>query len=440
MRSAAPLCGFAPGWACCAQRSPRGQEDLNVPEMGHTRNAGAHNPGDLTDDGLMDSVTAGEPRRLAILGSTGSIGRQALEVVRGHPERFKVVGLSAGSDGEGLMAQAKEFGVGLVGLVRGSLDVPERVRLIEGEHSAEHLVGECDADLVLNAVVGAAGLRATMATITAGKTLALANKESLVAGGELVMSRVMAGQLRPVDSEHSALWQLLEGLPADRVRRVLLTGSGGPFRGRSASDLRSVTSAEAMKHPVWEMGPKITIDSSTLMNKGLEVIEAHFLFGLTYDEIQVVIHPQGIIHGMVETMDGAVFAHAAPADMRLPIQLALSWPEVLGPPAGRIDWAAPQSMTFEPPDMQTFPCLGLAFDAGRRAGTYPAVLNAANEVAVEAFIGDRLDYPGIPWVVESALEAHRSTEASLEAVLEQDCWARKTAARLIRERDRHWTS
>lgn len=388
----------------------------------------------------MDSVTTFEPRRLAILGSTGSIGRQALQVVRAHPERFEVVALAAGSDGEALMAQAKEFGVGLVGLARGPLDVPDGVRLIEGEHSAEQLVAESDADLVLNAVVGAAGLRATVGTITAGKTLALANKESLVAGGELVMSKVMVGQLRPVDSEHSALWQLLEGLPPDRVRRVLLTGSGGPFRGRCASELRSVTGAEAMKHPVWQMGPKITVDSSTLMNKGLEVIEAHFLFGLTYDEIQVVIHPQGMVHGMVETTDGGVFAHAAPADMRFPIQLALSWPDRLGAPAGRIDWTAPQTMTFEPPDLETFPCLALAFDAGRRAGTYPAVLNAANEVAVEAFISDRLDYPGIPWVVESVLGMHRGVEASLDAVLEQDSWARKTAARLIRKRGGRWTS
>jgi 1-deoxy-D-xylulose-5-phosphate reductoisomerase len=379
----------------------------------------------------MDLFDPPERLRVAILGSTGSIGRQALEVVRAYPERFEVVALAAGSDASALMAQVTEFQVPLVGVVNGPLDAPDGTSVFEGESSAERVVQESDAHLVLNAVVGAAGLLATMATILAGKTLALANKESLVAGGELVMSKVMEGQLRPVDSEHSSLWQLLDGLPPDRVRRVVLTGSGGPFRGRTAEDLKDVTVAGALNHPVWAMGPKITIDSSTLMNKGLEVIEAHFLFGLTYDEIQVVIHPQGLVHGMVETMDGSVFAHAAPPDMRLPIQLAMAWPDRLGAPAGRIDWTTAQSMTFEPPDLDTFRCLALAFEAGRRSGTYPAVLNAANEVAVGAFIDERLDYLGIPAVVESVLERHDSVEPSLEAILEQDAWARSEAASLI---------
>ncbi|HVL50907.1 MAG TPA: 1-deoxy-D-xylulose-5-phosphate reductoisomerase [Actinomycetota bacterium] len=395
----------------------------------------------MTHHGLMDLFDTPERLRVAILGSTGSIGSQALEVVRAYPERFEVVALAANSDTGGLLAQAKEFEVSLLGIVCGPLDAPDGCTVFEGEHSAERVVQESDAHLVLNAVVGAAGLRATMATILAGKTLALANKESLVAGGELVMSKVMEGQLRPVDSEHSSLWQLLEGLPPHRVRRVLLTGSGGPFRGKSLSDLKKVTVEGALNHPVWEMGPKITIDSSTLMNKGLEVIEAHFLFGLTYDEIQVVIHPQGMVHGMVETMDGSVFAHAAPPDMRLPIQLAMAFPDRLGAPAdrlsgvgARIDWTAPQSMTFEPPDLEAFRCLALAFDAGRQAGTYPAVLNAANETAVEAFLAGKLDYLGIPAVVEDVLGRHESCEPSLEAILEQDAWARSQAATIIDSR------
>ena len=382
----------------------------------------------------MDLFSEPERQRVAILGSTGSIGCQALDVVRAHPERFEVVALAAGSDCETLLAQAKEFDVKLLGVVSGPLDAPDGVAVFEGENSAERVVQESDAHLVLNAVVGAAGLRATMATILAGKTLALANKESLVAGGELVMSRTFEGQLRPVDSEHSSLWQLLDGLPPDRVRRVLLTGSGGPFRGRTAAELKDVTVEGALNHPVWAMGPKITIDSSTLMNKGLEVIEAHFLFGLTYDEIQVVIHPQGLVHGMVETMDGSVFAHAAPPDMKLPIQVAMAWPDRLGAPGSRIDWTAGQTMTFEAPDMETFRCLALAFEAGRKGGTYPAALNAANEVAVEAFMGGRLDYLGIPAVVEDVLERHDSCEPSLEAVLEQDAWARAEAGARISAR------
>ncbi len=389
----------------------------------------------------MDLFDSPQSIRVAILGSTGSIGTQALEVVRAYPERFEVVALAAGSDTAALTAQAKEFDVKLLGIVSRPLDAPDGVTVFEGADSAERVVQESDAHLVLNAVVGSAGLKATMATILAGKTLALANKESLVAGGELVMSKTFQGQLRPVDSEHSSLWQLLDELPPDRVRKVLLTGSGGPFRGRTTEDLREVTVANAINHPVWSMGPKISVDSSTLMNKGLEVIEAHYLFGLTYDEIQVVIHPQGMVHGMVETMDGSVFAHAAPPDMRLPIQLAMAYPDRLGAPSnrdgkppGRIDWTTPVSMTFEAPDLETFRCLSLAYEAGRKGGTFPAVLNAANEAAVEAFIAERLDYLGIPSIVETVLERHEGCEPSLEAILEQDAWARSEAASLINSR------
>lgn len=372
-----------------------------------------------------------ERLKIAVLGSTGSIGRQTLEVARAHPERFEIVALAAGSDSGGLMAQAKEFEVSLLGLMEGEVSAPDGVKVLSGPESARQVVEECDAHIVLNAVVGAAGLLATMATIAAGKTLALANKESLVAGGELVMSRVMEGQLRPVDSEHSALWQLLNGLPPDQVRKVIVTGSGGPFRGRTRDELKSVTLDQALNHPVWSMGTKITVDSSTLMNKGLEVIEAHYLFGLTYDEIQVVIHPQGMIHGMVEAWDGALYAHAAPADMRLPIQLALSWPERLSAPAGRIDWTKPHNMTFEPADTETFRCLALAYQVGRLGGTYPAVLNAANEAAVDAFINQGLDYLGIARIVEQVVEEHTGCEPTLDAILEQDTWARRRAGELV---------
>jgi 1-deoxy-D-xylulose-5-phosphate reductoisomerase len=241
-----------------------------------------------------------------------------------------------------------------------------------------------------------------------------------------------------VDSEHSALWQVLEGVPPHAVRRCILTGSGGPFRGRDAAGLAGVTVAEALAHPVWDMGRKITIDSATMMNKGLEVVEAHFLFGFTYDEIEVVINPQGLVHGMVEVVDGSMVAYAAQPDMRLPIQLALAWPERLMPPAradgghgGRIDWAATGGLAFEAPDLETFRCLALAYEAGRRGDTYPAVLNAANEVAVGAFLDERIGFPGIPAVVEQVLEEHEPAEPRLEGVLEQDAWARERAAQVV---------
>lgn len=380
----------------------------------------------------MDPFGLAEPVGVAILGSTGSIGRQALDVVRSRPDRFRVVALSARSDAEALAAQAKEFEVGLVGLAYGSLEAAGSAKVIQGEQAAAEIAEICDAQVVLNAVVGAAGLHATLATVLSGKVLALANKESLVAAGELVMSRAEPGQIRPVDSEHSALWQVLEGIPPELVRRAWLTGSGGPFRGRAAKELAEVSVAEALAHPVWEMGPKITIDSATLMNKGLEVIEAHFLFGFTYNEIEVVIHPQGLVHAMAETVDGAVFVHAAPPDMRLPIQLALAWPDRLGAPgAKRIDWPSAGSLTFEAPDAATFRCLPLAYEAGRRGDTYPAVLNAANEVAVRKFLEERLDFAGIPSVIEDVLEEHVPGEPSLEGVLEQDAWARRRAGEII---------
>ena len=373
-----------------------------------------------------------EPVSVAILGSTGSIGTQALEIVRAHPGRFRVTALTANSDADTLLAQAREFDVPLVGLTAGGVDPPSGTTVIDGDMASAEVAETSEASVVLNAVVGAAGLQATLATLRAGKILALANKESLVAAGELVMAKAGPGQIRPVDSEHSAMWQLLHSIAPDDVRRALVTGSGGPFRGCTREQLGTVDVQQALNHPVWAMGPKITVDSSTLMNKGLEVIEAHFLFGFTYDEIDVVIHPQSTVHALVETVDGAVFVHAAPPDMRLPIQLALAWPDRLGAPGGkRLDWATVGSLTFEPPDMDTFRCLGLAYEAARLGDSYPAVLNAANEVAVEAFLAGRLPYLGIPDTIERVLQAHEPIPPSLEGVLKADAWARERASASI---------
>jgi 1-deoxy-D-xylulose-5-phosphate reductoisomerase len=387
---------------------------------------------DLLTPREMWELDTAQPLRLAVLGSTGSIGRQALDVVRAHPDRFQVVALAAASDAGTLLAQAQEFDVRLVGLASGLPDAPAGLEILDGEDAAARAAEAAPCDLVLNAVVGSAGLQATMATLQAGKVLALANKESLVAAGEAVMAKAAPGQIRPVDSEHSALWQLLEGLPAHAVAKVMLTGSGGPFRGRKLLDLQDVTVEEALAHPIWDMGPKITVDSATLMNKGLEVIEAHFLFGFTYDEIDVLIHPQGLLHALVETVDGAVFAHAAQPDMRLPIQVALLWPDRVGAPDGkRIDWEAVGEITFEPPDTETFRCLTLAYEAGRRGDTYPAALNAANEVAVAAFIDRRLGFPKIPTVIEQVLEGHEALPATLDAVYATDTWARRRAEAIV---------
>lgn len=381
-----------------------------------------------------------EPVRVAVLGSTGSIGRQALDVVRSNPGRFRLTAVAGRGDCEGLLAQAKEFEVGLIGIAEGPARdgaFPDDLEVITGPDSAEVVAQKAEADIVLNAVMGAAGLKATLATLAAGKTLALANKESLVAAGELVMAKAAPGQIRPVDSEHSALWQILQGLAPDEVRKAVLTGSGGPFRGKSRSQLAHVTADQALEHPVWDMGAKITIDSATLMNKGLEVIEAHFLFGFTYDEVEVVIHPEGLIHAMAETMDGAVFCHAAYPDMRLPIQLALAWPERLGPPGGkRIDWSSRRAFTFEEPDADTFRCLSLALEAGRKGDTFPAVLNAANEVAVKAFLEQRIGFLKIAETAEEVLNRHEPEEPVLEAILEADRWARAGASRIVERSQR----
>ncbi len=361
-----------------------------------------------------------ERLRIVILGSSGSIGRQALDVVRANPERFEVVGLAVGSDVDTLESQAAEFGV-----TRTAVGADEGIELARLD----------DADIVLNAIVGAAGLRASLAALTAGKTLALANKESLVAGGELCLAAAAAGGARveAVDSEHAAIAQCLSGRDLETVERIILTASGGPFRTRTSLD--GITPDEALAHPTWEMGPKITIDSATLMNKGLEVIEAHFLFGFSYDQIDVVVHPQSIVHGIACFVDGSMVQQAAPADMRIPIQSALSFPERLPSGARRIDLADIGSLDFEPVDRERFPALDLAYEAGRKGGTYPAALNAANEIAVEAFLAGGLGFADITGVTTDVLAKHGSLDATvLEDVLEADAWARDEARSLISHR------
>ena len=354
-------------------------------------------------------------RKVAVLGSTGSIGRQALEVIRANPDELEAVALVAGSNESELNAQAAELGVTRTGL---------------GSEAAEDLARLDDVDVVLNAVVGAAGLRASVAALESGKVLALANKESLVAGGE-VCTRAAAeggGTIVPVDSEHAALFQCLtaEGPAAS----VILTASGGPFRSRES--LSGVTVDEALAHPTWSMGPKNTIDSATLMNKGLEVIEAHFLFGFSYEDIEVVVHPQSVVHAIVRWSDGTMIMQAAPPDMRLPIQAALTWPFAQSGHVATIDLAEVAQLTFEAVDRRRFPSLDLAYDAGRKGGTFPTALNASNEVAVSAFVDGRLPFTGIPATVENVLAAHEAGDATtLDGVFAADAAAREDAERAV---------
>jgi len=373
-------------------------------------------------------------KRIALLGSTGSIGTQTLDVVRKHPDRFSVVAIAAGSNAELLAAQADEFRPALAVLGSGSIDPPAGTRFASGREAILEAASHPDADVVVNALVGSAGLLPTLEALDAGKTVALANKESLIAGGSLVMRRVVGApeRLLPVDSEHSAVFQCLAGNRMDDVRRVILTASGGPFRGRARAELENVTIEQALAHPTWRMGRKITVDSATLMNKGLEAIEAHHLFHVPIDRVVLVVHPQSIIHGMVEFIDGSCIAQAATPDMRLPLQLALGWPDRLPDGAEPIDWHALSSLNFEPLDSNAFPSPGLALEAARRGGTAPCVLNAANEEAVEAFLSERLRFGAIPRVIEAVLDAHTAVaEPSLEDVLGAEIEARSAARREI---------
>jgi 1-deoxy-D-xylulose-5-phosphate reductoisomerase len=345
-------------------------------------------------------------RRILIVGSTGSIGTQALDVVERNPE-LEVAGLAADSSWELLLEQAKQHGVSRVALAdpdaAARASEHSEVEVLAGPEGLVELITDTDCDLVLNALVGSAGLGPTVAALGEGIDLALANKESLVVGGELVttLAEATGAQLLPVDSEHSALFQLIAGEPPGTVDRLVLTASGGPFRGRT--ELDSVTREEALAHPTWEMGGKITIDSATLMNKGLELIEAHHLFGVPYERIDVVVHPQSIVHAMVHMNDGASLAHLGYPDMRVPISYALNYPDRMDVPVRPLDLVELGALTFEAPDLDSFPCLRLAREAAQAGGTAPCVLNAANEIAVHAFLAGDLSFVGIPRVIESTL-------------------------------------
>jgi 1-deoxy-D-xylulose-5-phosphate reductoisomerase len=380
-------------------------------------------------------------RSLTILGSTGSIGLSTLDVVRQHPEKFSVVGLAAGQDVVALAEQIKEFKPEAVS-VKDS-DSAKKLHTLLGEYKPEIFYGIEGAatiaategsDMVVSAIVGAAGLVPTVRAIKAGKHIALANKETLVVAGQLISDLVKKYnvQLLPVDSEHSAIFQSLEGHRTQDVERIILTASGGPFRNTSAEELKTVGIEKALKHPQWTMGAKITIDSATMMNKGLEVIEAHWLFNMPAEKIGVVVHPQSIIHSMVEYIDGCVIAQLGSPDMRAPIAYALSYPERCKSGIKKLDLVKIGTLTFEEPDTVKFPALRLAFEALKAGKTYPAVLNAANEVAVAAFLDKKIGFTEIATTVEKTMQAHKAyTPVELDEYLQADKWARETAQKLI---------
>ena len=360
-------------------------------------------------------------RDIVILGSTGSIGTQALDLVRANPDRFRVVGLTAGGSNEELFdTQVAEFAPAFSGL---------------GEEASTEAAGMA-CEVVLNGITGAVGLRPTLAALDAGTTLALANKESLIMGGSLVTGRAKPGQIVPVDSEHSAVAQCLRAGTSGEVRRLVLTASGGPFRGRTRDDLAEVTVEEALNHPTWSMGPVITINSATLVNKGLEVIEAHLLFDIAFDRIEVVVHPTSDVHSMVEFVDGSTILQASPPTMMIPIALGLAWPDRVPGAAPAVDWSRPGTWEFVPLDDAAVPAVSLARTAGERGGTAPAVYNAANEECVEAFRSGRLRFIDIIPTVAATLSAHDvgSTEhLTVDDVLAADSWARAEASRLIQK-------
>jgi 1-deoxy-D-xylulose-5-phosphate reductoisomerase len=379
------------------------------------------------------------PLKLALLGSTGSIGLQTLDVVRKNPHAVQVVALATHSNVELCAGQAAEFGAKHIAIGNERLatsaavsQLPDDAHVSFGVAAVEALTVLDDVDIVLNALVGAAGLRASYTTLKEGRRLALANKESLVVGGDLIMPLSTTDTLLPVDSEHSAIYQCLVGESGDEVNKIWLTASGGPFRGWTRDGLAQVTAKAALAHPTWQMGPKITIDSATLMNKGLEAIEAHHLFTKSYDKIEVVVHPQSCIHSMVEYIDGSVKAHLGVTDMRIPIQYALSYPLRWNAPLAPLDFRQLGDLSFEAPDLETFGALRLALEAGRIGGTAPAVLNAANEVAVAAFLLGHCGFLDIEHVVTEVLEQHDSIPVtSLDQLEEVDTWARNAARDLI---------
>ncbi|WP_110777800.1 1-deoxy-D-xylulose-5-phosphate reductoisomerase [Mycolicibacterium peregrinum] len=377
-------------------------------------------------------------QRVLILGSTGSIGTQALDVIAANPDRFEVVGLAAGGGNPDLLA-AQRAATGVTNIAVADAAAAEKVGDVTyaGPDAATRLVENTEADVVLNALVGALGLAPTLAALATGARLALANKESLVAGGPLVLKAAAPGQIVPVDSEHSAMAQCLRGGTADEVAKIVLTASGGPFLGWSAADLESVTPEQAGKHPTWSMGPMNTLNSATLINKGLELIETHLLFGIDYERIEVVVHPQSIVHSMATFTDGSTLAQASPPDMKLPIALALGWPERVAGAALACDFTTASTWEFLPLDNEVFPAVNLARQAGTRGGCLTAVYNAANEEAAEAFLSDRISFPAIVDTVGDVLHAAdqwAAEPATVEEVLDAQRWARDLARRTVEQK------
>jgi 1-deoxy-D-xylulose-5-phosphate reductoisomerase len=379
-------------------------------------------------------------KNVVILGSTGSIGRNALEVLANFPDRFSVLGLSTNKSVRLLEQQIKQFRPKMAAITDeeswGQFPRDYDTELLFGMDGLKRLCSHPQVDLVINALVGSVGLLPSVETLQSGKDLAIANKESLVMAGELLIrkAREKAAEILPVDSEHSAIKQCLLSGKKEEVRKLILTASGGPFWGRSKEDLEEITIEEALSHPTWEMGRKITIDSATLMNKGLEVIEAHWLFGIPPDRIEVLIHPQSIIHSMVEFVDGSVIAQMSLPDMKLPIQYALFYPQRVSSNNTRLDLREIAQLTFLEPDTEKFPCLGLAYQALKLGGTAPAVLNAANEVAVGAFLAGTIGFSEIERIVQKTLSQHRvKPDAELEDILSADSWAKRTANELCME-------
>jgi len=384
-----------------------------------------------------------QPRRIVLLGSTGSIGTQAIDVVDGAPHLFEVVALSAGGGNLELLArQAVHTGAAFVGIAGGDPARLEtlireaaaaggrpgyRPQIVSGPDASAQ-VAAVEADVVLNGITGSIGLAPTLAALKSGATLALANKESLIVGGSLVKAAAREGQIVPVDSEHSAIAQCLRSGAADEVDKLILTASGGPFRGRSREELHGVTPQEALAHPTWDMGVMVTTNSATLVNKGLEVIEAHLLFDIPLDRIDVVVHPQSVVHSMVQFVDGSTIAQASPPDMRLPIALGLGWPARVAKAASPCDWTKAATWTFEPLDAEAFPAVGLAKDAAKQGSTFPAVFNAANEEAVTAFHAGRIRFTDIVDTIDTVLSEHSgSSGLTVESVLDAESWARARA-------------
>ncbi len=418
---------------------------------GQSEDLPAGDPGRAGEHPLPGPVGPGAQVTVSLVGSTGSIGTQAIDVIEASPDRFRVVALGAYRSVEALAAQARSLHPDVVAI--GDPDraqelarqLPPGIEVVTGTEGLASIA--TTADVAVNGIVGFAGLTVTLAALSSGRRLALANKESIIAGAPLVrqVRRTEGAEIIPVDSEHCALHQCLRAGTAPDVRRLLLTASGGPFRGRDKDELADVGVADALRHPTWTMGPKITVDSSTLMNKGLEVIEAHELFGVDYDDIDVVVHPESVVHSMVEFVDGAVVAQLSMPDMRLPIGYALAYPDRLPTSFGAIDWSTLSTLRFEQPDRALFPCLDLAYRAGRAGDLAPAWLNAANEVAVAAFLDGRIPWTAIAEVVEGTLDRYETTGPSgaegghghrtVEDVLDADATARRLAEAVVAVRE-----